>query len=78
MLILICFIVLAQAYLFEWMIPKYQLLDSKAIAAVSNPATGYMYFFILLAILATLCLIVFILNKKNSNKAKVENLITTK
>lgn len=78
MLILICFIVLAQAYLFEWMIPKYQLLDSKAIAAVSNPATGYMYISILLAILATLCLIVFIMNKKNSNKAKVENLITTK
>ncbi len=78
MLIVICFIVLAQAYLFKWIIPTYHMLDSKAIPVSMNPSTGYIYIFILLVVLAVLCLAVFIMGKKNSNKAKVENLVITK
>jgi lactate permease len=71
MLIIICFIVFAQAYLFKWMIPAYQMLDSKAIAVVTNPTTGYIYICILFVVLVALALTVFLLGKKNSTKSKI-------
>ncbi len=71
MLIIICFIVFAQAYLFKWMIPAYHMLNTKAIPAVTNPTTGYIYIFILLVVLVALALTVFLLGKKNSTKSKI-------
>ena len=71
MLIIICFIVFAQAYLFKWMIPAYQMLDSKAIPVVTNPTTGYIYICILFVVLVALALTVFLLGKKNSTKSKI-------
>ena len=71
MLIIICCIVFVQAYFFKWIIPTYQMLDSKAIPVVTNPTIGYIYILILLVILVALAFTVYILGKKNTTKVKV-------
>ena len=41
MLLFICFIVLSQAYLLKWLIPRYQLIGSQTVAAVPGFTKGY-------------------------------------
>jgi lactate permease len=64
MLILICFIVLAQAYVFKWVIPVYHMIDTKAAAVVADPGKGYTYLLVLFALLITLAATVLIMGKK--------------
>lgn len=78
MLILICFIVLAQAYIFKWLIPVYHMIDTKAAAVITDPAKGYTYLLILLGVLIALALSVMITSKKIINNTGVENLHVTK
>ncbi|MEP7107486.1 MAG: lactate permease LctP family transporter [Ferruginibacter sp.] len=67
MLGLICFIVLAQAYFFKWLIPVYQMIDNKTPALKMDPAKGFIYLLILVFILITLALVVIIIGKKTNN-----------
>ncbi|MEO5998654.1 MAG: lactate permease LctP family transporter [Chitinophagaceae bacterium] len=78
MLILICFIVLSQAYLFKWMIPVYQMVDNKAVVAIADPSRGYAYLLVLLVVLIALAFIVLFTGKKSGDKTDVENLSITK
>src|SRR5665647_1844661 len=78
MLILICFIVLAQAYIFKWLIPVYHMLDNKTPALTADPSKGYAYLLILLGVLVALASVVVIMGKKTINKTNVENLSITK
>lgn len=65
MLILICFIVLAQAYVFKWIIPEYHLLSSEISSITPDLSLGLTYILVLAIIL-----IVFIFAVK-SMKNKV-------
>lgn len=68
MLTLICFIVLAQAYVFKWIIPTYQMLGIKTAAIAIDPTTGIIYLLILLAVLATLVITILQIGKKNDRQ----------
>ena len=66
MLTLICFIVLAQAYLFKWLIPVYQLLDKKVTSLTPDMSKGYTYLLVLAGILIALSVFVIkMVRKKN-------------
>jgi len=74
MLTLICFIVLAQAYVFKWLIPVYHMIDTKAVTAITDPSKGYYYLLILLGVLIALTSTVMIMGKKTVNKINPETL----
>ncbi|MBD2701004.1 lactate permease LctP family transporter [Spirosoma sp. BT702] len=61
MLSVICLITLAQAYVFQWLIPVYEKLSSAKITAGPDVARGYTYLIglaiLLIALLATILLI---------------------
>jgi lactate permease len=71
MLIFICFIVLAQAYLFTWLIPKYHMQTAGITAIVQDLSKGYIYLVILAAVLLSLAAFILITNrKKRENREK--------
>jgi lactate permease len=72
MLILMCFIVLAQAYVFKWLIPVYNMLDIKTIALITDPSKGYAYLLILLCVLVALASAVIIMGKKTIDKTMLK------
>ncbi|MEP7144978.1 MAG: lactate permease LctP family transporter [Ferruginibacter sp.] len=67
MLMLICLIVLAQAYIFKWLIPVYHMIDTKAPVLITDHSKGYFYLFILLGILVALAMTVIMIGKKKLN-----------
>ena len=75
MLGFICLIVLAQAYVFKWMVPVYHMLDSSIKALAVDPTRGYVYLAILLAVLVVLALMVMNMAKKRTGKVVVEEVI---
>jgi lactate permease len=64
MLIAICLIVLAQAYLFSWIIPNYQIIVAGAASAVPDFTTGYVYLMVLATVLVAFVAVIRLLNKK--------------
>lgn len=77
MLIFICFIVLAQAYLFKWSIPVYQMLNANTILSIPDTSRGYIYLLIFAGILAVFAYSVRMANRK-TKKSKVADLRPTK
>jgi lactate permease len=61
MLIFICFIVLAQAYLFRWIIPQYHLLTVKAASITPDFLKGYIYLLVLAIVLVIFATIIRIM-----------------
>ncbi len=72
MLIFICFIVTAQAYVFSWIIPEYELLSSKTVSLHQNLGTGYWYILVLAIILIAIVLAIKLINSKNKAANKQE------
>lgn len=68
MLILICFIVLAQAYLFSWIIPEYQMLVANTPSAIPDFAKGYVYLLILLGVIVFFATAIFFSLRKKESK----------
>lgn len=66
MLTFICFIVLAQAYLFKWLIPTYQMISAQAATSTPNFTTGYIYLSVLLAVLFIFSAIVMMMGRKTT------------
>lgn len=66
MLILICFIVLAQAYLFSWIIPKYQILVANTTSVIPDFAKGYVYLLVLVGIIFAFAATISILLRKKA------------
>jgi lactate permease len=64
LLIFICFIVLGQAYLFKWIIPQYQMLTAKTASVTPDFFKGYVYLFVLAAILVFFAILIRILTRK--------------
>ena len=64
MLIFICFIVLAQAYVVKWIIPVYEMIGSKKAVALPDVTKGYTYLILLAVLLAGIASAVLITAKK--------------
>jgi lactate permease len=63
LLLLICVIVLAQAYLFQALIPSYQVLDAKTITSTSTITEGVVYLLSLAGVLALFAVVIVLMNK---------------
>jgi lactate permease len=72
MLLFICVIVLAQAYLFTWIIPRYQMLSPQAAASVPDFAKGYTYLLILAVVLIAFGAVILLMAKRNNYKPKAD------
>ena len=66
MLLFICCLVLAQAYLFSGIVPDYQPLSINAAPSTPDFATGYTYLGILLTVLVAFAIAIMSMNKKKS------------
>ena len=58
MLIFICFLTLAQAYVLKWLIPAYDMLDIKQATALPDLSLGRTYLLILAFLLASLAVVI--------------------
>ena len=65
MLILICILVLSQAYIFKWIIPVYHIANNKTAPLTTGLSKGYAYLLLLLGILIALASAIIIMGKKN-------------
>jgi lactate permease len=73
MLFLICLIVMAQAYLFRWLIPVYQTLNTKTVAILKpNVSQGVTYLIMLTGVLLTIILFVMNMTKTKTEVSKVD------
>ena len=67
MLVFICVLTLAQAYVIKWVIPIYELTDLKKAAALPDLSKGYTYLLILAGLIAVIAsTILFTAKKKES------------
>jgi lactate permease len=64
MLIFVCFISLAQAYVFSWIIPSYQMIVANATQVVPDFTVGYVYLTVLVAVLVAFVSAIRIINRK--------------
>lgn len=78
MLIFICFIVLGQAYLYSWIIPKYEMLVANAASVTPDFSKGYTYLLILVALILALAAVIFITTRKKLNPPKISSVTATK
>ena len=78
LLLFICFIVLAQAYLFSWIIPKYDMLVANAATVAPQFSKGYTYLFILVALILALAAFIFITTRKKITDPKIPALPAAK
>jgi lactate permease len=72
MLLFICLIVLGQAYIFQWIIPEYQVISSKNTVSTQNLFKGYMYMFVLALVIAVIAVAVRKMTKKPRVFDKIE------
>ena len=70
LLIFTCFIVLAQTYLFSWIIPKYHLRTLDSTSITPDFSTSYMYLITLGIIIASIATIVILSNRNKIKEAK--------
>ena len=73
MLVFICFLTLAQAYVLKGLIPVYELLDTKKLMVIPDLSRGYTYLLILAIILATLAVGIRSLARKEKQTPKLVN-----
>jgi lactate permease len=78
MLIFISFIVLAQAYVFSWLIPDYQMLSANASPSTPDITKGYTYLAVLTAVLIALAAIILLTNRNKIANNKTPTLTVTK
>jgi lactate permease len=78
MLLFICFIVLAQAYVFSWIVPEYQMLNPQADTSVPDFSKGYTYLLVLAVVLVVFAVIIESMAKKNKDKTKAVDLSIVK
>lgn len=76
LLFFICCLVLAQAYLVSWVIPKYQMITAATAAAVQDLSRGYVYLVGLIVLLTALALTIIFMTRKNKISKNKEALVT--
>ena len=68
MLLFICIIVLAQAYLFSWVIPQHHMLTANATKITPDFSKGLLYLFLLMGVLIAFSIIVLTREKQPGQK----------
>jgi lactate permease len=71
MLAFVCIIVLAQAYLFSWVIPKYHLIVANASTPTPDVSKAYAYLFVLAFVLIALAITIIFMTRNKETKNKV-------
>lgn len=66
MLTVICFITLAQAYVFQWVIPTYEMLSNQKTVVNPDASRGYLYLVILALVLVALAATIRVIAKKQT------------
>lgn len=66
MLGVICLITLAQAYVFQWLIPVYEMLSAAKVTASPDAMRGYTYLVGLAILLAALVITILVIGKKKT------------
>ena len=66
MLTVICFITLAQAYVFQWVIPTYEMLSNQKTVVNPDASWGYLYLMILAIVLVALAATIRVIAKKKA------------
>ena len=72
MLLFICLLVLGQAYVFQWIIPEYQVINSKNTISTQNFFKGYIYMFVLAMVIAVIAIAVKRMTKKQEVFEKID------
>ena len=78
MLVFICFIVLAQAYAFSWLIPDYQMLSTQTIVTTPDFTKGYIYLILLVTVLVALATSIWVTARKNNYQTPKADLSVVK
>ena len=73
MLLFICFLVLAQAYVVKWVIPAYEMLGTKKATALPALSTGYTYLTMLAVLLAVLAIVILRTTRKKEPAPNLVN-----
>jgi lactate permease len=73
MLIFISFIVLAQAYLFSWIIPQYQILVANTTSSIPDFSKGYLYLLGLVGVITAFAATIYVLLRKRGESYKVSD-----
>jgi lactate permease len=73
MLGFICLLVTGQAYVFQSIIPEYQIVNSKNTVSTQSLFKGYIYLLVLAMITVTIAVVVSRMTKKNKLNEKIEN-----
>lgn len=71
MLMVICILTMLQSYVITWIVPKYKMVETATVSAVSNLSKGFMYLIVLAILLALLAAIVLLLNRKKKADLRV-------
>jgi lactate permease len=71
MLLFICLIVLAHAYIFKFLIPSYQVINTNKITTTSTLTEGLTYLSSLAVILILLALIIILMNRNKIKKPEI-------
>lgn len=71
MLVFVCFIVLGQAYAFEWIIPEYEMIQSDIAVIPSDFSKGYVYLLILAILLIVFSVLIVVLARKRNIKPEL-------
>ena len=78
MLLFICCIVLAQAYVFQWMIPAYQKIAQGLTAVTPDLSKGYGYLLTLVVVLVVFSAAIILLVRNKIKQAKNVELTLSK
>jgi lactate permease len=78
MLMFICLIVLAQAYVFKGVVPAYHLIAPGTASSASDFSKGYTYLLVLVAVLIGFALLIRIMNRRKNADGKISTLTATK
>lgn len=78
MLIFICFIVLAQAYLFSSVIPQYHIVVASSASTTPDFSKGYIYLIVLVVVLILLAAVIILTTRNKVADHKIPTLTVTK
>jgi lactate permease len=67
MLFVICILTVLQAYVIQWIVPKYQMAEAASAVVAGNVSQGFVYLAVLVLVLIAIALVVFLLNRKKKS-----------
>ena len=70
MLLFICCLVLAQAYVFSWLVPKYQTIHLHTVTSTLDFSKSYIYLLLVAGIVATIAVVIKRTTKNNVSDAE--------